>query len=129
MQGRSAKYDATVVNSHTAVQSVSIIQDGKVVLQPAVHSGSVTADRLADQMRSMTVDLSDPTGELTPIDMNSTLAPFGTRIQMFKGVRLESVDTRAAFYGTTQSWLPSGSSTGVMNGVTVDADGSLRLGP
>jgi hypothetical protein len=129
MQGRSLAFDATVVNSHTAVQAVDIIQDGKVVLQPQVHSGSATADRTQDQMRSMEVELSDPTGTLTPTDMYSILAPFGTRVQLFKGVRIRSVDTRASFYGTQQSWLPSGASTGVMNGVKVDSTGAIALGP
>jgi hypothetical protein len=128
MQGRSAAFDATVVKDHVAVAGVDIIQDGNVVLQPAVHSGSVTADRMADQMRTFTVDLSDPTGTLTPT-MHSLLTPYGTRMQLRKGVRIASVDTRAVFYGTEQSWLPSGSSTGVLNGVKVDGSGSITLGP
>jgi hypothetical protein len=94
-----------------------------------VHSGSATADRTADQMRSFEVEMSDPTGTLTPVDMNSILAPFGTRMQLFKGVRLRSVDTHAAFYGTQRTWAPSGTSTGVMSGVRTAGDGSLTLGP
>ena len=129
MQGRSAAFDATVANSHIAVQAVNIIQDDKVVLRPAAHSGAATADRTADQMRSFEVELSDPTGTLTPVDMNSILAPFGTRMQLFKGVRIKSVDTRAVFYGTQQAWTPSGTSTGVLNGVKVDSNGAIALGP
>ena len=129
MQGRSAAFDATVVNSHVAVQAVELIQDGKVVLQPQVHSGSVTADRTQDQMRSMEVELSDPTGTLTPVDMNSLVAPFGTRMQLFKGVRIRNVDTRAVFYGTQRAWTPTGNSTGVLNGVKVDGTGAISLGP
>lgn len=129
MQGRSAEYDATVVNSHIAVSECDIIQDGKTVLQPPAHSGSVTADRMSDQMRSFQVEISDPDGTLTPVDMNSILAPFGTRMQLRKGVRIVSVDTHAVIYGIEQAWLPSGFSTGVMNGVKVIGDGSLTLGP
>lgn len=129
MQGRSAEYDATVVKSHIAVSAVDVIQDGKVVLQPQCHAGSVKADRMSDQMREFQVDLSDPDGTLTPEDMNSLLAPFGTRIQLFKGVRLSSTDTHQASYGSSNSWVPSSSSTGILNGTTVAPDGSLTLGP
>lgn len=129
MQARSAEFDATVTNNHVAVQAVDIIQDGKTVLKPQVHSGSVTADRMADQMRSFEVEFSDPDGSMTPIDMNSILAPFGTRMQLYKGVRVESVDTRSVLYGPQDAWLPSGLSTGSMDGVKVSGDGSLTLGP
>lgn len=129
MQARSAAFDATVINNHVAVQAVDIIQDGKTVLKPQVHSGSVTADRMSDQMRQFEVEFSDSDDTLTPVDMNSIVAPFGTRMQLFRGVRIESVDTNAVFYGAGQAWTPSGSSTGVMNGVKVAGDGSLTLGP
>ena len=129
MQGRSSAFDATVVQPHIAVAAVDIIQDGKVVLQPSPHSGSATADRMADQMREFQVELADPTGTFTPVDMNSILAPYGSRMQLYKGVREESVDTHAQFFGTQQSWLPSGNSTGDMNGVKLDSTGALTLGP
>jgi hypothetical protein len=128
MQGTSAAFDVTAtVSGHTQVAACNIIQDGKVVLQPSPHSGSATADRNADQMRQFEVELADPDGTLTPVDMNSILAPFGTRMQLFKGVRIKSVDTQAVFYGTTQAWTPV--STGVMNGVKVNGAGALTLGP
>lgn len=129
MQARSTAFDATVSGNHIAVAGCDIIQDGKTVLKPQVHSGSVTADRMSDQMRSFEVEFSDLDGTLTPVDMNSILAPFGTRMQLRKGVRIESVDTHAVLYGARETWLPSGSSTGVMNGVRVAGDGSLTLGP
>lgn len=129
MQGRSAQFDLTISKPHTAVSAVDVIQDGKVVQQLAVHSGSVTADRMAAQMRTMECEVSDPTGTLTPVDMNSLLAPFGTRIQMFRGVRNKSVSTQSVLYNTAASWVPSGQSTGIFNGTKVGSDGSLTLGP
>lgn len=129
MQGRSAQFDTTISKPHTAVAAVNVIQDGKVVQQLAVHSGSVPADRMAAQMRSMECQVSDPTGTLTPVDMNSLLAPFGTRIQMFRGVQNSSVSVQSAVYGTASSWVPSGRSTGVFVSTKVDADGFLTLGP
>jgi hypothetical protein len=130
MQGRSAQFDVTIKTSgHTPVAAVNIIQDGKVVWKPPVISGSVTADRTAANMRTMTCVIVDPTGEYTPVDMNSLVTPYGTHIQMFKGARNNSVDTRSTLYGTAASWVPSGQSTGMFNGTKVSATGSLTLGP
>lgn len=131
MQGRSAAFDATVSKPHRAVSRADVIQDGKVVAQlTAAHTGSVTADRTAAQMRSFEVELSDPDGSLTPEGMGSLLAPFGTRLLISKGARISSVAIQAAFYGTPASWVPSGNSTGVFSSTLVDpSDGSLTLGP
>src|SRR5437879_3128868 len=100
MQGRSAEFDTYVSKPHRAVPRADVIQDGKVVAQLAVHTGSVTADRTAAQMRSFEVEVSDPDGTLTPEGMGSLLAPFGTRMQISRGVRISSVAIQAAFYGT-----------------------------
>lgn len=129
MQSRSPEFDATIVDSHTAVAQCAVIQNGKVVDELAVHAGAVTADRTAAQMRTFEIVLSDPGGTLTPEGMTSELAPFGTRIQLYKGVRISNVETEAAFYGTRDSWVPSGVSTGVLSSVKVDVDGSITLGP
>lgn len=129
MQGHSAEFAAAVRKSHTAVGRVDVIQDGKVVRQLAVHAGVVTADRAAAQMRSFDVEVADPTGELTPEGMTSLLAPFGTRLQLWRGVRLEDVDTRVALHNSPESWAVSDASTGVMNGVVVNGNGALTLGP
>lgn len=130
MQGRSPEFDATISKSHTAVQQVDVIRDGKVVDQLAIHAGSVTADRTAAQMRTFEIDVSDPNGTLVPDGMTSELAPFGTRVQLRKGVRISNVQVQAVFYGTTASWVPSGTSTGVLSSVLIDpSDGSITLGP
>jgi hypothetical protein len=129
MQGRSPQFDATVRKSHRAVPRVDIIQDAKVVDQLAVHSGSVTADRTAAQMRSFEIEVSDPNGTLTPDGMTSTLAPFGTRMQLWRGVRISNVEIESAFYNDAGSWVPSGASTGTLASVKVDTDGSITLGP
>lgn len=129
MQGHSAEFAAAVRKSHTAVSRVDVIQDGKVVRQLAVHAGSVTADRAAAQMRSFDVEVADPAGELTPEGMTSLLAPFGTRLQLWRGVRLEDVETHTARHDSVESWAVSDASTGVMNGVKADNNGALTLGP
>ena len=127
MQGRTPEFDAAVVENHRAVSRVDVIQNGKVVDTLNVHAGAVTADRTAAQMRSFQVEVSDPDGTLTPEGMTSELAPFGTRIQIWRGVRIENTQTVTGFYGAANPWTPK--SAGVMNGVKIDTDGGLILGP
>lgn len=129
MQGRSEQFDATVRKPHRAIPRCDVIQDGKVVNQLAIHAGSVTADRTAAQMRSFEVEVSDPKGVLSPEGMTSQLAPFGTRLQVWRGVRISNTQTQAVLYNTAGSWVPSGNSTGVLSSVKVDTDGTITLGP
>lgn len=128
MQGRTPEFDATASKPHRAVSRCDVIQDGKVVNQLAIHAGSVTADRTAAQMRSFQVEVSDPDGTLTPEGMTSQIAPFGTRVQIWRGVRIENTQTVTGFYNAANPWTPR-TPTGVMNGVKIDTDGSLVLGP
>jgi hypothetical protein len=128
MQGHSDEFATVVRKSHTAVCKATTVQDGKAAQELAVHAGSVTADRTAAQMRSFEVEIADPTGTLTPEGMTSLLAPFGTRLQLWRGARIASVETRVALHNTAGSWQVSGTSTGVMNGVAV-VGGVLTLGP
>lgn len=127
MQGRSSAFDATAKKPHQAISRVDVIRNGKVVDRLDVHAGAVTADRTAAQMRSFQVEVSDPTGTLTPEGMSSELAPFGTRVQIWRGVRIKSTETADVLYNAAFSWAPL--STGVMNGVKIDTDGGLILGP
>lgn len=128
MRGHSNELAAAVQNSHTAVVSVSVLRDGKVVRKLDVHDGTVTSDATAAQRTTIEVDVSDPDGDLTPVDMESLLSPFGTRIQVDRGVRLEDVDTRVMTNGVADGWAVFGASTGVLNGLLDDGTG-LRLGP
>lgn len=129
MRGTSPAFDAAVVTNHQAICQVDVLQDGKVVRQLAVHSGSVKADRTAAQMRSFDVEVSDPDGTLTPDGISALLAPFGTRLQLYRGVRIKNVQTQVAFYNTQSSWsvvTPFGQLNGVVGDPTT---GALRLGP
>ena len=127
MQGHSDRFAQAVRKSHVATSRVDAIQDGKVVDQLVAHAGSVTADRTAAQMRSFDVEISDLTR--TPEDMTSLLAP-GTRLQLWRGARLDDVDTRVQVANADAGWAVSGTSTGVLNGVVASpTDGALVLGP
>lgn len=129
MRGTSAAFQTAVVTDHTAICQVNVIQNNKVVAQLAVHAGSVTADRTAAQMRSFEVEVSDPTGVLTPNGISALLAPFGTQLQLLRGIRIEDVQTQVAFYNTQASWSVV-TSFGARYGVVGDATtGALRLGP
>lgn len=129
MQGRSSAFDETAKKPHTAVAGAVAIRDGKVaaVLEP--HAGSVTADRTAAQMRSFEIEVIDRDGTLTPTSMTSTLAPFGARVQLTRGVRIRNVSTQGAEYPRADPWIPD-TGIGQMVSVKVDpSDGSITLGP
>jgi hypothetical protein len=128
MQGRTPEFDATVSRPHRAVSRCDVIQNGKVVNELAIHAGSVTADRTAAQMRSFQVEVSDPDGTLTPENMTSQLAPFGTRVQIWRGTRIENTQTVTGFYNAANPWTPQ-TPTGDLNGLKIDTDGGLVIGP
>jgi hypothetical protein len=127
VQGHSANFDAAIRNSHTAVSRADLIADGKVIRELEVHAGAVTADRTAAQMRSFSIDVLDRDGTLLPTGMGSDLAPFGARVQLYRGVRIASVAIVSIRGDARNPWTPR--TTGVMNGVTIDTDGGLILGP
>lgn len=127
MQGFSDAFAETVQNSHTAVVLVQAIQNGKVVATLEVVAGSINADRTAAQLRTMQFEIIDRDGTLTPTGMSSLLAPFGTRVQLYRGVRIKNVETLSAVYDAANPWTPQ--STGEMNGVKIDAYDNLTLGP
>lgn len=129
MRGTSPDFDDAVVQSHQAICQVDVIQNNKVIRQLAVHSGSVMADRTAAQMRSFDVEVSDPDGTLTPDGISALLAPFGTRLQIYRGVRIDNVVTVVGFFNTQDSWSVV-TTFGQLNGVVGDpSTGALRLGP
>jgi hypothetical protein len=128
VQGISSDFATTIQQSHTAVVAAEAIRNGKVVADLEVHAGSVTADRTAAQMRTMQFEIIDRDGTLTPDGMTSVLAPFGTRIQLYRGVRIKNVQVQSVVYNAANPWTPK-TLTGDMNGVTIDGNGNLVLGP
>lgn len=128
MQGHSAEFDATIQKSHTSVIRADVIQDGKVVRHLEPHAGSVTADRTAAQMRTLQFEVIDRDGTLAPEGMTSLLAPFGTRIQLYRGVRIKAADAQSVIYNAANPWTPK-TPSGQMVSSKIDPDGSLTLGP
>lgn len=129
MQGFSSAFAATIQNDHTAVLSAQVVKDGSVVVDLETHAGSVTADRTAAQMRTFQFEIIDRDGTLAPVDMTSTLAPFGALIQLKKGVRIKNTVVQSVMYPVESSWVPN-TLTGQMVSMKIDTnDGSLTLGP
>lgn len=128
MRDISAAFAATALHNHTAVILVEVIQNDKIVAILEVIAGSVSADRTAAQMRTMQFEIIDRDGTLTPSGMSSLLAPFGTRVQISRGVRINNVLILEAIYDVSHPWTPQ-TPTGVMNGTKIDGFGNLVLGP
>lgn len=119
MQATSLAFQAAIQGSHQAVCQVNVLQKGQLVMQLPIFDGIVTADQTSAQMRSFTASVGDPTGTLTPKDMTSLLSPFGTMVQIFKGVRLFSIaavtdldNSAAAFNQGTNNGTVGDPSTG-----------------
>lgn len=124
MIGTSDQFRAEVKKSHQAVCRMDIIQNGQVVMTLPVFDGSVTADRTSAQMRQFSASVADPDGTLTPADMNAVLAPFGTRVKLYRGVRIPNIVTIADLDNTVVTWAD-----GTNNGTVADpATGDLILG-
>jgi hypothetical protein len=128
VRGHTDRFAQAVRKSHVAVARVDVISDDKVVAQLDVHGGEVTRDRTRSNPTDFEIDVVDRDGTLTPEDMTSLLSP-GTRLQLWRGVRLEDVDLRVQVNSTTEGWSVSNLSTGVMNSVTTNSGGELTLGP
>jgi hypothetical protein len=124
MQPTSLDFQTTVQGSHQSVCRVDIIQNGSVVMQLPIVDGSVTADRTAAQMRQFDATLGDPDGSLTPADMSAVLAPFGTRAQIWRGVRIVDVQSVQDIDNSAATF-----SEGTNNGTVSDpTTGNLILG-
>jgi len=123
--GVSLAFQDAVRRSHTAMCEMDVIgPNGQVIMTIPVHDGSVTADRTAGQMRRFTAMIADPDGTLTPATMADALAPFGNSVQLWRGVRIENIQTVSDLDNDVASWAD-----GTNNGTSTDpATGELILG-
>lgn len=124
MQPISLAFQNAIQGSHHSVCLVNVIQKGQVVLQLPIFDGLVSADRTSAQMRSFNASVGDPDGSLTPADMTGLLAPFGTMVQIFRGVRIFNVTAVSRLDSSAAAW-----SAGTNNGTIGDpSTGHLILG-
>ena len=79
-----------IKHSHTIVTKAEVLNSNYVlqgVLQPT--QGNVRVDRENDIRRRCTVELVDPTGNLTPSDASDLIHPLSNnRLRLFRGVKL-----------------------------------------
>lgn len=109
MIGTSQAFQDHVSGPHEHVARVEVIRDGAVIRTLSVHSGSVDADRSNRILRRFSAGVADADGELTPEGIRDLLAPFGTVLRLYRGVRIPVVtairdidDTQADFTAGTR---------------------------
>lgn len=108
---------------HMSVARVEVVRDDSVVRTLAVLAGSVEADRSGRILRRFSASLADPTGELTPSGIRDLLAPFGTILRMYRGVRIPVVNTTTQITDSAAQW-----GLGTRVGTIAHASGDLVLG-
>lgn len=124
MQPTSAAFQAAVQGSNQSVAQVNIIQDNKIVMIVAAFDGSVTADGTAANQRTCAVMVGDEDGSLTPADISAVTAPFGTRMQILRGVTIEAEAAVVDLDNSVPSWA-EGTNNGTIGDPTT---GALVLG-
>lgn len=87
MIGHTQEFADAVRGEHNAAFLVEVEREGVIVRTLDVHAGVVDANRAAAHLRRFSASVADPTGELTPVGIRDVLAPFGTVIRMYRGVR------------------------------------------
>lgn len=123
MIGTSDGFQEQVKQSHVSVAKVEVVQNGAVVLTLAVHSGQVDADRTAAQLRRFDAQVADPDGTLTPAGVRDVLAPFGTLVRPYRGVRVPDIAESDATFVAQADWL-----TGTSMSTVATVGGALQLG-
>lgn len=88
----SAEFLSLLTKSHKIVTKVELLKSGAVQTLPAgvnfnVIAGSMTEDRANSIRRTMTLELVDPSGQLSPTSLNSLLAPFKNELKLYRGIQ------------------------------------------
>lgn len=112
-----------VRSAHEHRALVEVVRDGAVVRTLAVVRGSVDADRSGRILRRFDAVVTDPTGELTPAGIRDLLAPFGTELRLYRGVRVPDQTHLVDIFDTQAQW-----DTGTRSGTVADSVGDLVLG-
>lgn len=83
------RFVAALRKSHSVYEYVDVLGNNDETVRLHVTVGSVTADRSAQYRRSAQITCFDPDGTLTPSDATDLLAPFGTQIMPYKGIKYD----------------------------------------
>lgn len=98
MQTVTDAFKAEIQRSHTMFAYADLFTPSGQQYRLKIVDGSVTIDRTAEVRRHGTFTVVDPTGTLTPLNSTSPLAPFGSIIKPYRGVRY----TTGALAGSTE---------------------------
>lgn len=123
MIGTSSEFQEQVSGPHEHVAYAEVERDGAIIDKLAVHSGSVDADRSGRILRRFEAGVADPTGRLTPEGVRDLLAPFGTIVRLYRGVRIPMVVTMRDVDDTAADWT-----AGTRDGTIANSEGDLVLG-
>jgi len=123
MLGITREFALLVKGSHQHICRVDVLQEGVVVISLQVHAGTVDADRNNKYMRRFTATVADPDQTLTPATIRDLLAPFGTILKLYLGVRVPVIAEFVSLNETADDW-----SEGESWGVQSNVDGFLVLG-
>lgn len=123
MIGTSAGFQTQVKQSHVATSKVDVVQNGQIVMTLNVHGGSVDADRTAAQLRRFDAVVADPDGTLSPATVTDALSPFGTLVNVYRGVRVPDINEVGQTFVSQSDWL-----TGTFDRMVATSGGALQLG-
>lgn len=87
MQQVSAAFLAEIVQPHVSYSYAEVVSPTGIVTELELVSGSVTVDRTADIRRRASITIIDEMNVLTPITTQSALAPFGSVLKLYRGVK------------------------------------------
>lgn len=122
LPGVSQAFADAVRGEHVVISRIEVERNGLVVARLAAHAGRVDADRSAAHLRRFSAEVADETGELTPGDVRDVLAPFGTVVRVYRGVRLSDVHSVTSVADRDDQWQQ-----GQLVSLTAD-EGDLTLG-
>lgn len=122
MIGHTTDYASAVKGPNTGIVRCEVWRSGAMARTLDIHSGRVEADRANNIMRRFTASVTDPLQELTPVNLKDLMAPFGTVIKLFRGIRLPKVAELSRFDDTQADF-----NAGTLSGAVGDVLGDLVL--
>jgi hypothetical protein len=114
---RSARFDDAVVNGGIAVTQ-AFVQRGGVILVDDVGllpGARITMDATAQVRRTMTAEVADEDGTLTPLLASDSLAPYGSELVVRVGYRYTDGDVEVVPVGVFRLERTGGDTTGVVS--------------
>lgn len=106
MISASQEFRSALAQSHPIFVRVDLLVDNVVTQTIPITGGSVRVDRGSASVRSATLEVVDPTGDITPDDPFDPLAPYGNEVRVWYGV---GVYPQTLVSGTIATYAKAGS--------------------